>query len=114
MTQLTTRKCDVCGGETLEQAVGAGTPWATLSAMAGSLGPHPYLTGPHVHQSNNVGCVDVCSAECALKWLRERVATIEANVKEWDAHRAQETLKREQQEQSALGILSRENRRIVR
>lgn len=82
MSSSTVKKCDVCGKE--EKEPKAGGPWAHLSVSAGWYGPHPFLTHPHASHHDSAGrSDDVCSAECALKWLRTRVERIEAHVKEW-------------------------------
>jgi hypothetical protein len=87
MTSRTIKKCDVCGKE--EENPQAGSPWATLSLSTGWYGKHPYFTGPYANQNDSPSrSDDICSAECALKWLRTRIERIEQRVKEWAAWNA--------------------------
>lgn len=78
--------CDVCDKRGKPTANGH---WSRIDVVAGWYGPHKYLTGPHAHQHTSASTTaDVCSAECALKYLRKVCERIEANVKahaEWDA-----------------------------
>lgn len=103
MSSSTTKKCDVCGKE--EKEPRAGSPWARLTIGSGWYGPHPYLTGPHASQHDGAGRDDdVCSAECALKWLEKRIERVKANAKDWadwnaGAPAREEALRRSREEE---------------
>lgn len=95
MSTKTITKCDVCGKETESDRR---TEWAHFSVSSGFYGPHPFLSGPHAHQHDSVSKdADVCSADCALKWLRTRIEKTEANAKEWAEWNAGERKRAEDQ-----------------
>lgn len=105
MSSSTVKKCDVCGKE--EKEPKAGSAWAHLSLSTGWYGPHPYFTGPHASQHDSASrSDDVCSAECAIKWLRKRIERIEANLKGWAEWNAKEP-----EREAARRRLDEENRR---
>jgi hypothetical protein len=95
MTTETKTICDVCKAEGKPQA---GDGWASLSVSTGWYGPHRWLTRPHHHKNDSASRnVDVCSAVCALAWLRQRIESIEANAKAWTEHEEIETRRKEEQ-----------------
>ena len=96
---MTTKKikiCDVCGKKDEREEPGRG--WAQFQIHAGWYGPHPFLTGPRAGLNDSASRDDdVCSAECAIKWLQKRIERIEARAKEWAEWNAGERQRLEEQ-----------------